>query len=91
MNTPLGMVAYRRDGEEYLLVSNSRHELFRLSRRDLDGQDALTTPKEPTGAPRVALPHEGVGRMAALGDDHVLMLQRIAGHVDLHSYSTASL
>lgn len=91
MNTPLGMVAYRRDGEEYLLVSNSRHELFRLSRRDLDGQDALTTPKEPTGAPRVALPHEGVGRMAALGDDHVLMLQRIGGHVDLHSYSTASL
>ncbi|HXA28440.1 MAG TPA: hypothetical protein VN193_06800 [Candidatus Angelobacter sp.] len=91
MNTPLGMVAYRRDGEEYLLVSNSRHELYRLSRRDLDGQEALTTPHEPVGAPRQALPHEGVGRMAVLNDEHVLMLQRIDGHVDLHSYSTASL
>jgi hypothetical protein len=92
MNTPLGMVSYRRDGEEQLLVSNSRHELFRLSRRDLDAQEALTTPQEPTGAPRHALPHQGVSRMATLNDDYVLMLQRGAGgHIDLHSYDTASL
>jgi hypothetical protein len=91
MNTPLGMVSYRRDGEEYLLVSNSRHELFRLARRDMERQESLTAPKEPVGAPRVSLPHQGVGRMAALNDEHILMLQRIDGHVDLHSYSTASL
>jgi len=91
MNTPLGMVAYRRNGEEYLLVSNSRHELYRLRRRDLDAQEALTTPKQPLGAPREALPHQGVGRMALLDEETVLMLQRIDGHLDLHSYSTASL
>jgi hypothetical protein len=92
MNTPLGMVSFRRDGEEFLLVSNSRHELFRLSRRDLEAQESLTTPQAPVGAPRVALPHQGVGRMALLNDDHVLMLQRDdAGHLHLHSYSTDSL
>jgi hypothetical protein len=92
MNTPLGMVSFRRDGEEHLLVSNSRHELFRMSRKDLELQEALTTPQAPTGAPRHALPHQGVGRMALLDDQHVLMLQRDdAGHLHLHSYSTDTL
>ncbi|HZS15505.1 MAG TPA: hypothetical protein VFC09_12980 [Candidatus Dormibacteraeota bacterium] len=92
MNTPLGMVSFRRDGEEYLLVSNSRHELFKLSRKDLEAQESLTTPQAPVGAPRQSLPHHGVGRMASLNGETVLMLQRTPeGHVDLHSYSTASL
>jgi hypothetical protein len=91
MNTPLGMVSYRRNGDEYLLVSNSRHELYRLRRSDLQAQDELTTPQAPVGAPREALPHQGVGRMALLGDSTVLMLQRLDGRVDLRSYSTDSL
>jgi hypothetical protein len=91
MNTPLDMVSYRRDSEEYLLVSNSRHPLLKVACRDIDHQDPLTTPTEPVGVPREALPHAGVSHMANL-DGHVLMLQRDdAGHLHLRSHSTASL
>jgi hypothetical protein len=90
MNTPIDMVSYRRDGDEYLLVSNTRHPLFKIACSDIDGQEPLTTPKEPVGVPREALPHEGVSRMAAV-NGHVLMLQRDANGVHLRSYDTAEL
>lgn len=91
MNTPLDMVSYTRDGEEYLLVSNSRHPLLKLACRDIDVQEGLTTPTQPIGVPREELPHAGVSRMAAV-NGHVLMLQRDdAGDLHLRSYHTASL
>jgi hypothetical protein len=92
MNTPTDMVAYRRDGEEYLLVSNVRHPLMKIACRDIDRQQPLTQPQEPVGVPRETLPQEGVMRMANLNGTHVLMLQRDAsGNLHLRPYSTASL
>jgi hypothetical protein len=92
MNTPVDIVAYQRDGAEYLLVSNTKHPLLKIACGDIDQQGALTQPKEPVGVPREALPQEGVGRMANLNGSYVLMLQQDdAGHAHLHSYSTASL
>lgn len=90
MNTPLDMVAYRRDGEEYLLVSNSRHPLLKLRVADLEAQEGLTTPREPVGAPREALPHAGVTKLAAV-DGHVLMLQRDDAGLHLRGYDAAVL
>ncbi|MBM3946136.1 MAG: hypothetical protein FJ315_01890 [SAR202 cluster bacterium] len=91
-NTPLDMVSYERDGQEYLLVSNARHPLFKIACKDIDRQGALTQPKEPVGVPRTALPQKGVSRMARLNDSHVLMMQQDeAGNVSLRSYSTARL
>jgi hypothetical protein len=91
LNTPLDMISYRRDGKEYLLVANTRHPLLKLACADIDGQAALTEPKEPVGVPREALPHEGVSRMAARGDQ-VLMLQRdAAGDLHLRTYAGAEL
>jgi hypothetical protein len=91
-NTPIDMVSFQRDGEEYLLVSNSRHPLMKLASRDLDRQEGLTEPREPVGAARETLSHQGVGRMANLNGSYVLMLQEDdAGNVNLRSYSTATL
>jgi hypothetical protein len=91
MNTPLDMVSYTTDGEEYLLVSNSRHPLLKLACREIDGQEPLTSPQEPVGVPSQSLPHEGVSRMASV-DGHVLMLQRDAsGSLNLRSYASSSL
>jgi hypothetical protein len=91
MNTPLDMVSYTSDGEEYLLVSNSRHPLLKLACREIDAQEPLTTPQEPVGVPSQSLPHEGVSRMASV-DGHVLMLQRDAsGGLNLRSYASSSL
>jgi hypothetical protein len=92
MNTPVDMVAYSRDGQEYLLVSNVRHPLMRLACRDIDQQSPLTEPHQPVGVPRQTLPQEGVTRMANLNGSHVLMLQRDGdGKLHLRPYATASL
>ncbi|HEY7269047.1 MAG TPA: hypothetical protein VH951_04400 [Dehalococcoidia bacterium] len=91
-NTPLDMVSYKRDGEEYLLVSNARHPLMKIKGSDIPGQQGLTEPQEPLGVPRETLPHEGVGQMANLNGSYVLMLQQDgAGNLSLHSYANASL
>jgi hypothetical protein len=92
MNTPLDMVSYERDGQEYLLVSNSRHPLFKMACSDIDKQEPLDTPHEPLGVPRQELPHPGVGLMANWNGSHVVMLQRDdAASLHLRSYDTASL
>ena len=92
MNTPLDMVAFNQGGDEYVLVSNSRHPLLKFAAADIDVQEALVTPTEPVGAPRQALPHEGVTRMASWNGSHILMLQRDAnGSPALKAYSTESL
>ena len=91
-NTPLDMVSYVRDDEEYLLVSNARHPLMKIACKDVDRQGPLTQPDEPVGAPRQELPHQGVGRMANLNGSHVLMLQLDdAGSIHLRSYDVATL
>lgn len=91
MSTPLDIVSYERDGAEYLLVSNSRRPLMRIAAKDIDGQEALTIPKEPLGIPREELPHEGVLQMGSV-DGQVLMLQRdAAGRLHLRSYATETL
>jgi len=92
MNTPIDMVAYSKDGEEYLLVSNVRYPLMRIACRDIDQQSPLLERGDRTGVPREELPQQGVTRMANLNGSAVLMLQRDAdGSLNLRPYSTASL
>ncbi len=91
-NTPLGIVSYVCDGEEYLLVSNARHPLMKIACKDIDEQGPLTEPKEPVGVPRQTLPHQGVSRMANLNGSHVLMMQQDdEGNVHLCSYGIETL
>jgi hypothetical protein len=91
-NTPLDMVSYRRDGQDYLLVANNRHPLFKLACADIDGRAGLTDQQSGVGVPRQDVPLNGVVRMAARGTDEVVMLQR-EGDSDLHlrSYATDRL
>ncbi|MFI5048068.1 MAG: hypothetical protein ACHQIG_13460 [Acidimicrobiia bacterium] len=91
-NQPLDMVSFRKDGDEYLLVAHSRHPLMKISCRDIDGQVALTEPKEPVGVPFEELDVPGVARLATLDDEHVLALQvDPSGARHLRSLKTASL
>lgn len=91
-NTPIDMVSFARNGEEFVLVSNTRHPLMKLRKSDIDNQPALTQPKEPVGVPRENLPHKGVSRMANVNGSEILMLQMDeAERYHLRSYSTASL
>jgi len=92
-NTPIAIVSYKRDGEEYLLISNTKHPLLRIACNDVDGQEGLTQPKEPRGVPREELPQPGVSHMANLNGSYVVMMQQeeVGGSLNLRSYSNASL
>jgi hypothetical protein len=91
-NTPVDIVSYHSDGEEYLLVSNTKHPLIKIACKNIDQQTPLTQPKQPVGVPREALPHEGVTHMANLNGSYVLMMQRDAdANVHLRSYASATL
>jgi hypothetical protein len=90
MNTPIDMVSYTREGEEYLLVSNARHPLMKIACRDIDAQEPLTEPHAPVGVAREELPHQGVTHLATTNAD-VLMLQWNDGALHLRAYAGSSL
>jgi hypothetical protein len=91
-STPVDIVSYTNEGEEYLLVSNTRQPLIKIACKDIDQQAPLTEPKGPVGVPREALPQQGVSRMAKLNESYVLMLQQDeAENYHLYSYPSASL
>jgi hypothetical protein len=92
MSTPIDMVAYSQGGQDYFLVSNSRHPLTRVARGDIDHQEGITQKGDLVGAARKTLPQQGVTWMARLGDSHILMLQQDdANALSLRSYAVESL
>jgi hypothetical protein len=92
VNQPLDMVSFVDGGEEYLLVANSAHGLVKIACRDIDGQEPLTEPTEPTGVARKTEELQGVRRLANLNDSYVLALQADdAGREHLRSLKTSSL
>jgi hypothetical protein len=91
MNQPLDIVAFEQGGEEYVLVSNSRHPLLKIRCGDIDAQEGLTTPKEPVGAPREVEDLAGVSLMANLDGRHVLVLQEDQQGRHLRSLKVESL
>jgi hypothetical protein len=92
MNQPLDMIAYEKDGAEYLLVSNTRHPLIKIASATVATQPGLVEPTAPVGVPREELEHQGVSLMANLDRNNVVMIQRDgAGDLRLHTYNTASL
>ncbi|GAA4667718.1 hypothetical protein GCM10025780_07540 [Frondihabitans cladoniiphilus] len=79
MNQPFSIVSYDRDGEEFLLVSNTRHPLLKIPASTIDGQSHLDQPLSDDGAsrgvPREELPQPGITWMAALDRDSIVVLQ----------------
>ena len=102
-NHPLDLIAYERDGGEYLLVCNDRHPVFKIACRDIDGQGPLTVPDDSldnspadpvtpgVGVPRELLPHPDVKRMVNLNGSGVVMLHQGEDGAHLRTYDTATL
>lgn len=91
MNQPLGLVAYEHDGQEYLLVSGTRHPLLRIPAASIAGQAPLTEHLEPVGVPREALSPAGVTLMANLDRTRIVVLQRDGDATHLRTLQAAEL
>ena len=95
MNQPFSIVSYDRDGEEFLLVSNTRHPLLKIPAVSINSQDALTVPmSEPDhslGIPREELDHPGITWMANLDRGSVVAVQRDDDDTNLRTFRAADL
>jgi hypothetical protein len=91
MNQPFSLVSYDRDGEEFLLVSNTRHPLLKIPAVSIAGQPHLDVPISEDGAsrgvPREELDHPGVTWMANLDRSNVVVVQNEDGDVHLRTLS----
>ncbi|HEY1532183.1 MAG TPA: hypothetical protein VGF80_15300 [Galbitalea sp.] len=89
MNQPFSIVSYDRDGDEFLLVSNTRHPLLKIPAASIAGQDALSVPmSEPDhslGVPRESLDQPGVTWMASLDRGRVVVVQTTGEDSDLRT------
>ncbi len=91
MNQPLGLVSYDRDGQEYLLVSGTRHPLLKIPAAAVADQQPLTEKLEPIGVPREALNHPGVTLMASLNRTSVVVIQQEGSDTHLRTLQAAQL
>jgi hypothetical protein len=95
MNQPFSIVSYDRDGEEFLLVSNTRHPLLKIPAASIAEQDALTVPiSEPEhslGVPRENLDHPGITWMANLDRESIVAVQQDDGETHLRTFHATDL
>ncbi|BDZ51355.1 hypothetical protein GCM10025867_35960 [Frondihabitans sucicola] len=95
MNQPFSIVSYDRDGEEFLLVSNTRHPLLKIPASSIAGQEALDKPLSDAdsslGIPRENLDHPGVTWMASLDRGRVVVIQDDGGDTRLRTLGAAEL
>ena len=96
MNQPFSLVSYDRDGQEYLLVSGTRHPLFKIPAAAIAGQEPLSAPadRENTqtfGIPREALDYPGVTWMASLDRGHIVVVQDDGADIHLRTLAAAEL
>jgi hypothetical protein len=91
MNQPFSLVSYDRDGEEFLLVSGTRHPLLKIPASAVAGQPPLTEKLEPVGIPREALDVAGVTWMATADRGHVVVVQDDGSDLALRTLAAASL
>lgn len=95
MNQPFSIVSYDRDGEEFLLVSNTRHPLLRIPASSIDGQEhldrPLSDPEASHGVPRDELDPAGVTWMANLDRERIVVVQEDSGDVHLRTLHAADL
>jgi hypothetical protein len=89
------LVSYDRDGEEFLLVSNTRHPLLKIPAAAIAAQGALTVPLSEAdsslGVPRENLEHAGVTWMANLDRGSVVVVQHEGGDTNLRTLRAAVL
>ena len=95
MNQPFDLVSYDRDGEEFLLVSNTRHPLLKIPATSIAGQRHLDVPASEEGAsrgiPREELDHPGVTWMSNIGRNAIAVVQETDGDVHLRTLAASAL
>jgi hypothetical protein len=89
MNQPLDMVVYQKNGQDYLLLANSRRGVMKVSLAGIDKADSITSPitgGNQAGLKAEAIPSlQGVMQLAALDKEHALALIKTGDDLNLRT------
>jgi hypothetical protein len=92
-NRPLDMIAFQKDGKDYVLIANSHRTLMSVSGQDIDQAEPLTKPVGAAyvtaGVKYVAVAEVGVMQLDNLNANFAVVIQRDigTGSLDLRSLS----
>ena len=79
-NRPLDMIAYKKDGKDYVLIANSDRTLMRMSSEDLDKATSLTTVVNgayvEAGVNYLSIAEVGIMQLDDLNDKNFIVIQR---------------
>jgi len=79
-NRPLDMVAYKKNGHEYILMANSAHGVTKLDAAHLESYPAITKSTDVTGVPFQTIDDlKDVRHLQAYDDKQALVLSEVSG------------
>jgi len=85
-NQPLDMVAYKKNGHEYILMANSTHGVTKLDTAHLETYKAITAPSDVAGVPFTNIEDlKNVKHLQAYDDKQALVLSGSSGAMDLRT------
>ncbi len=83
-NKPLDMVAYHKNGHDYILMANSSRGMMKLDAANLENYKPITAQTEVTGVPYQTLAeYKGVQHLGSFDDASALILTDASGSLDL--------
>src|SRR5215470_17999765 len=79
-NQPIDMISFKRDGKEYILISNTNRSMMRISAEDIERAESITTPVEESnqtvGVKYLPIAGAGVLQLDKLNDQFVVVITR---------------
>lgn len=92
MNRPLDMIVYKKDGHDFLLMSNDKRGVMKISTENIARKDGLTEPVRGGGVAgqtyETIKELDGVVQLDRLNDEHaVVVVQSAPGSQDLRTVS----
>jgi hypothetical protein len=86
-NQPLDMVAYKKNGHDYILMANSNRGVTKLDMANLEAYKGITTPVSGTaGVPYTTMSElKNVRHLEAFDDKQALILSGDSGAMDLRT------
>jgi hypothetical protein len=87
-NRPIDMVLYKKDGNEYLLMSNTSRGVMKIPTKDFGTQNAITTPIQGTAgiAYETVKSMTGIQQLDLLDADHSIVVAKAAsGAINLQA------
>lgn len=84
-NRPLDMFVYEKDGQRFLLLSNSARGIMKISTRNIEREDGITEPVRGTAGQEYETIEswQNVEQMDKLNEAHAVLLVRDGDQLDL--------